>query len=150
MPHDFKRFPELANSQMEVYYFESPHKQIVNNFTARVVKVHDGDTITLRVDFRDFDFPLRFLGTNAPEMNEKGGEESRDWLSNKILNEEVEIMINRKNRVGKFGRLLGAVMHRGLNVNEESKMMGFSTTFEARNEGKLPNLNKELNIEKWF
>jgi len=150
MAHDFKAFPELSNAQMEVYYFESPHKQITENFRARVVKVHDGDTITLSVDFRDFEFPVRFLGTNSPELNEEGGHESRDWLSQKILNEEVEIVINPNNRVGKFGRLLGMVFHRGININEESMMMGYSTTFERRSEGKLPNLNKEFNIYKWF
>ena len=150
MPHDFRRFPELANAQMDVYYFESPHKQITENFIAQVVKVHDGDTITLRVDFRDFDFPLRFLGTNAPELNEKGGHESRDWLSQILLDEEVDIVINKKNRVGKFGRLLGKVFHMGLNMNEESIRQGFAKPFDRRNEGKIPNLNKELNIERWF
>jgi len=150
MPHDFKRFPELQTSEMDVYYFESPHKQITENFTGRVIKVHDGDTITLSVDFRDFTFPVRFLETNSPELNEKGGAESRDWLSQRILNEEVEVKINPENRVGKFGRLLGEIIWRGISMNKESKMMGFSTSFEGRNEGKLPDLNKEFNIEQWF
>ena len=30
-------------------------------------------------DKRDFDFPVRFLGINAPEMNEGGGE-AREYL----------------------------------------------------------------------
>lgn len=143
MPHDFNRFPELTNSQMNVYYFESPHKQILEDFRATVVKVHDGDTITLRTDFRDFDFPLRFLNTNAPEMSE-GGQEAKSWLEDKILNEEVEILIDKNQRVGKWGRLLGQVFHRGMNVNEESIRAGKATSFDDREEGMLPDLNKML------
>lgn len=150
MAHDFINFPELANSQMDVYYFESPHKQILEDFRAQVVKVHDGDTITVRVDFRDFDFPVRFLGTNAPELNEPNGKEAQQWLENLILNEEVDILINSKQRVGKWGRLLGTIFHKGININEESIRMGIATTFEGRNEGRIPDLNKTLRIEQWF
>ena len=32
MPHDFINYPELTNNQMNFYYFESPHKQITENF----------------------------------------------------------------------------------------------------------------------
>lgn len=143
MAHDFVRFPELTNSQMEIYYFESPHKQILENFIAKVVKVHDGDTITLRWDERNFDFPLRFLDTNAPEMNE-GGRESRDWLRDRILNEEVEILIDPKQRVGKFGRLLGKVFFAGMDINEESVMMGMATKFGERGTGEITNPDREL------
>ena len=142
MAHDFVNFPELTNSQMDIYYWESPHKQITENFIAKVVKVHDGDTITLRWEERDFDFPLRFLDTDAPEMN-AGGRESRDWLRDKILNEEVEILINPKQRVGKFGRLLGKVFFAGMDINEESIMMGMSKPFGEKT-GEITNINVEL------
>ena len=32
MAHDFKKWPELRNSQMALYYFESPHRQITEDF----------------------------------------------------------------------------------------------------------------------
>ena len=51
--HDYKAFPELSNTQMQELQFTSPHVQITEDFTAIVVKVHDGDTITLQTDFRD-------------------------------------------------------------------------------------------------
>ena len=143
MAHDFARFPELANSQMSEYYWESPHKQITEDFRAKVIKVHDGDTITLRTDFRNFDFPLRFLNTNAPEMSE-GGEESRDWLRRRILGEDVDIQIDLRQRVGKFGRLLGIVFHAGMNVNDESIRAGMATDFNRRAEGALQDINREL------
>ena len=150
MAHDFNLFPELRNSQMSEFYFESPHKQIQEDFRATVVKVHDGDTITLRTDFRDFDFPLRFLETNAPELNEKGGQESKEWLAKLIEGEEIEILMNTDQRVGKYGRLLGKPFFRGLDVGVSSITLGHSTTFEGRNEGKLPKLEKEFNTKQWL
>jgi len=143
MPHDFKNFPELTNRQMEIYYFESPHKQIVGDFTARVVKITDGDTIRLEVDFRDFDFPLRMSGIAAPELNEKGGEESRSWLKDKILGEEVKIRLS-KSRVEKWGRLLGKVMVWGTSVGQESIQAGHATAWEQREQAQIPNFNKKL------
>ena len=150
MAHDWVSFPELTNSQMNLYYFDSPHKQILEDFRALVVKVHDGDTITVRTNFRDFDFPVRFLGINAPELNEEGGREVQSWLEQRILNEEVDIIIDRNQRVGKWGRLLGKIFHRGMDLGEEEMRAGKATTFEARNEGMLPDLNKELRLSQWF
>ena len=70
--HDDKAFPELTNKQLEEFGFSSPHEQITRDFFAVVVKVVDGDTVTLRAEFRDFNFPLRLLDIDAPEMNEGG------------------------------------------------------------------------------
>ena len=149
MTWDFKTRPELPNSQMDFYYWESPHKQIFESFRANVVKVHDGDTIRVRTDFRDFAFPIRFLGTNSPELNEEGGHEVKYWLENQILGREIYIEVDPKQRVGKWGRLLGKIFHEGIDMGEDMIRQGFAATFEARNEGKFPDLNKEFNIEKW-
>lgn len=149
MAHDFINFPELTNSQMDVYYFESPHKQIFEDFRAKVVKVTDGDTVTVRATFRDFDFPVRFLDTNAPELSE-GGRESKYWLKNKLEGDYVDVLINPNKRVGKYGRLLGKIFYNGLNVNKESIDTGHALPFGQTNEGNIPNLNKELTIEKWL
>ena len=60
MAHNFKLFPELTNNQMQFYYFESPHRQIIEDFRAKVVQVTDGDTIRVKWDERKFDFPTNF------------------------------------------------------------------------------------------
>lgn len=144
MPKDWVNFPELRNSEFDIYYWESPHKQITENFRAKVVKVIDGDTVSLRWKERDFDFPLRMLGTNAPEMSESGGEESRSWLEGQILGEEIDIEIEQNNRVGKWGRLLGHIIHNGLNLGEISIMMGKATPFDDRNEGQIPTIEEVI------
>lgn len=150
MVWDFIKRPELPNSQMDLHYFQSPHKQITENFRCECVKVIDGDTIRVRWDQRDFDFPVRVLDINAPELSEPRGEEVKSWLVDRIEGEEIEILIDPKNRVGKYGRLLGRMFHRGMDTGVEMMNLGLVTSFEARAEGKLPNINKELNIEKWL
>ncbi len=129
IPHDYKIYPELRTGQIWDMPFDSPHKQITEGFRAVVVKVHDGDTITLKADFRDFEFPLRLLGIDAPEMN-AGGEVARDWLRGQILDTEVDIKIDRKNRIGKYGRLLGRVISKGIDMGEAELTLGLATTFK--------------------
>jgi len=149
MPHDFKKFPELTDNQMEVYYFESPHKQITENFIAKCVKVTDGDTIRVETDFRKFNFPIRFALINAPEMKE-GGKESKKWLENQILNQEVEVLINKKNRVDKYGRLIGEIIWGGFNMGEESVRSGNARIFGKEIDGSIPDFNTTLEVaNKW-
>ena len=125
MAHDFIKFPELTNNQMNMYYFDSPHTQIAEDFWAKVIKVTDGDTITVSAPFRDFNFPIRFSNIMAKEMSE-GGKEGRDHLKELILDAEVEILIDKKNRVGKYGRILGRVQHRGFDIGEQMINDGFA------------------------
>ena len=150
MVRDWKNFPELRNSEMVMYYFQSPHKQILEDFRANVVKVIDGDTIRVKWAERDFEFRVRFLGTDAPELNERGGLESKAWLEGRLLGQDVDIEIDSANRVGKFGRILGKIRHGGFDVNEESIRMGWAKPFDAKDEGKIIDINKLLKLERWF
>ncbi len=131
MAHDFKQFPELTNSQMQIYYFESPHRQITEPFMAKVVKVTDGDTIRVTWEERDFNFPIRFAELAAPELDEAGGIESQSWLESMILDEEVEI-IPTKMRVEKWGRLLANVIFLGLDVSRQSIENGHAVSWANR------------------
>ena len=148
--HDYKKFPELTNKQLEILRFSSPHFQITEDFTAKVSKVHDGDTITLEMDRRDFPFPLRLLDIDAPELNQEGGHEVQAWLEGQILGEKVEIKIDAKQRVGKYGRLLGKVIHRGMNLNETMLGMGMVKTFDRRDEGQIPRFDKLMQEGKFY
>ena len=138
MAHDFKRFPELTNNQMNMYYFDSPHQQIAEDFDAKVVNVHDGDTVTLEVGFRDFTFPLRMSNLMAAELNEEGGIRSRNHLKNMIEGAMVEIIINKMNRVGKYGRLLGEVRYKGFDVGTQMIQDGFAVSLDEEQPGIKP------------
>lgn len=147
--HDYVAFPELTNQQISDFGFDSPHKQYTEDFAARVVKVHDGDTVTLTTPERDFNFPLRLLDVDAKELSE-GGEEARDWLSERILGEEIQILINKQNRVGKFGRLLGRVFHRGMDTGQEMLYLGLVVPFGSKKEGEVPDANFLFRSSQWF
>lgn len=138
MVHDFKRFPELTNSQIDFYYWDSPHRQIFEDFSAKCVKVSDGDTIRVSVDFRDFEFPIRLLDIDAPELGRAGSEKAKSYLEKLILGRMIEVKVNRKNRVDKFGRLLGHVEFRGIDMGDEMLRIGLVTTFDNRREGQIP------------
>jgi endonuclease YncB( thermonuclease family) len=143
LEHDFEAFPELANSQMNLFYFQSPHKQIMEDITVEVVKVHDGDTFKVKWSERDFEFPVRMLDIDAPELKDAGGKESKEWLEARILGETIDLKISRNKRVGKWGRLLARVDHMGVDLGQESIRMGMSEPFGT-------NLNfKMKEVDEW-
>ncbi len=146
--HDFVKFPELTNRQLQEHIV-SPHPQITEDIFVKVVKVIDGDTIRVEWDKRDFDFPVRFLGINAPEMNE-GGKDAREYLKGVIEGEEVLLKIDKTQRVGKYGRLLAKIISLGMDMGDTMIRIGLATSFETRNEGKIPDLNKTLRLGQWF
>lgn len=141
--HDFKRFPELTNSQMDIFYFESPHKQITEDFEAKVVKIIDGDTVKVKWSERNFDFPIRIQNLAAPEKKETGGKEAKEWLENKLLNEIVRIILS-KQRVEKWGRILADIIHQGINISEEIVWAGHGVPWDQRKENSIANLNEIL------
>jgi endonuclease YncB( thermonuclease family) len=116
----------------------------MEDFKASVVKVTDGDTIRVATAFRKFDFPIRLSDIAAPERGEKGGIKSQRWLENQILGKEIDVEINPRLRVGKWGRLLGTIVFEGRNLNDESLSLGYSVKFGERKRGEIPDFNIEL------
>ncbi len=129
MSHDFNRFPELSNNQMQFYYFQSPHRQINEDFWGEVVKITDGDTIHVKWSEREKPVRVRLRNIAAPELNERGGIESASWLKNQIFRQYVQVQINPNLRVGKWGRILGKIINAGIDVNSMSMDMGHSVPF---------------------
>ena len=134
MTHDFKAWPELTNNQMDLYYFESPHKQITDDFTAEVVGVHDADTVRVKWSERDFTFPIRFADTAAPEIDTADGRTAQKFMQTRLLGKTIDVTINPDNRVDKWGRILGLVSEGGQDVGEELIMRGLATSWADRNE----------------
>jgi len=114
---------------MQIHYFESPHKQITEDFEGKVVKITDGDTIHVKWSEREKPVVVRFIDTSAPERNESGGLESANWLEKQIMGEDVQILIEPKLRVGKWGRIIGRVIHLGMDINRMSMETGHAVPF---------------------
>jgi len=111
MVHDFKKYPELRNSQLQIYYLDSPHRQIIENFTAKVIKVIDGDTIKVKWEDRDFNFPIRMAFIAAPEIKEEGGKRSQQWLEKQILGKDVDILIRLAKKWSDFWDINHAITY---------------------------------------
>ena len=92
----------------------------------KVIKVYDGDTITVasRLPFEGspiYRFSVRLAGIDSPEM--RGGSEletkkaieSRDALYHLIFGNIIELRNNGKE---KYGRLLADIYYKGLHINK--------------------------------
>jgi len=107
------------------------------HYKANVIKVYDGDTITVNIDlglnviFRKV--RIRLARINAPELRgeeRSEGIKSRDFLRKMILNKEITLQ-TIKDRKGKYGRYLGEVWIRDkennlINVNDLLVEKGFA------------------------
>ena len=143
MMHDFKKFPELVDESLDLYFWQSPHEQIFDDFDANCTRVKDGDTIEVITEFRDFPFSVRFSNIAAPEKGENMGLKSKDWLRRQIEGEPVFIHIDPNNRAGKWGRLIGQIFHKGLDVGELSILAGKSVSWSERGDGSISDISEE-------
>ena len=105
----------------------------------RVIKVYDGDTITIasKIPIKDsplYRFSVRLNGIDTPEI--KGSDEiekrvalmARDALSDKILYKDVKL-INVQTE--KYGRLLAEVVFGGQNMNEWMITQRFAVKYDG-------------------
>ncbi|MGL4873049.1 MAG: thermonuclease family protein [Cetobacterium sp.] len=81
-------------------------------FTGKVIKVADGDTITVLKG--EEKVRVRFYGIDAPEKKQEYGIKSLDVLKKMIDGKVVEI--NQKDK-DQYGRVVGEVYFEGKNLN---------------------------------
>lgn len=94
----------------------------------RVIKVYDGDTITIAAKLENggpksdvYRFSVRLLGIDTPEMKshyeaEKNlAKKAKEALSEQILGQMVTL---ENVSMEKYGRVLANVMYKGKNMNE--------------------------------
>ena len=93
-------------------------------YNAHVIKVYDGDTITVDIDLGLGVWlrgqKIRLAGIDTPEMRgdeKEEGRKVRDILRDMLLDEGVTIKTYKDKR-GKYGRWLADVYYEGLFVNE--------------------------------
>ncbi len=85
------------------------------HYKAFVVKVYDGDTITVNIDLGLHTFvnkvKIRLARIDAPELRGEEREKGlkvRDFLRELVFNKEIVVQ-TIKDRKGKYGRYLGEV-----------------------------------------
>jgi len=85
-------------------------------YRAKVIKVYDGDTITVELDLGfkiKKEEKIRLIGINTPEVRGEEREQgliSRDRLRELILGKDI-IIRTQKDKKGKYGRYLGDITY---------------------------------------
>lgn len=92
---------------------------------AHVVRVHDGDTLTVRIDGRQE--RVRLFGIDAPERAQPHGAAAREALVSRVAGREVRLVEHGRDG---FGRLLAVVHLPLLDVNADMVRAGHAWAFQ--------------------
>ena len=106
---------------------------------AKVIKVYDGDTITVaaKLPFDDspiYRFSVRLSGIDSPEIKGENEKEcnlaiiSRDALHNLIFGKIIELKNNGKE---KYGRLLADIYYNDIHINKWMIDKGYAVSYSG-------------------
>lgn len=118
--------------------------------TGRVIRVADGDTVTLLTPEKQ-EIRIRFQGIDAPEREQDFGAQSRKNLNSFVYGKKIRVKVDKTD---KHGRVVGRVwLPQGkgamLDVEEAQLRAGMAWHYEYFNhEKKLANAQKEAQRAK--
>lgn len=106
--------------------------------TCKVIKVYDGDTITIAAKIHEtspvYRFSVRLRGIDTPEIRTKSETEkllaikARDFLAFRIMDKAVVL---KNVSIEKYGRLLADVYHDGYHMNELMLTSGHAVKYDG-------------------
>jgi len=91
----------------------------------KVVKVSDGDTLTVLVDQKQL--KVRLIEIDAPESKQAFGERSRKSLGEMCAGEQATVRFNGRD---KYNRVLGRVQCKGMDANAEQVRRGMAWVYD--------------------
>jgi endonuclease YncB( thermonuclease family) len=91
----------------------------------RVVRVADGDTLTLLIDRKQI--KVRLTEIDAPESKQAFGQRSRQSLGDMCAGQDAVVQAAGRD---KYGRVLGRVACRGVDANAEQVRRGMAWVFD--------------------
>ena len=96
-----------------------------DTLVGKVVRVSDGDTLTLLVERKQI--TVRLVEIDAPEKKQAFGQRSRQSLAQMCASQVA--VVNGSGR-DKYGRVLGRVQCQGLDANAEQIRRGMAWVFD--------------------
>lgn len=94
-------------------------------YEGKVISVHDGDTITLLCNGESL--KIRLNQIDAPELNQKFGYTSKEYLTGLILNKYVQV---DKVTIDKYNRIVGDIYMNGSYINEQMVNAGMCFVYQ--------------------
>lgn len=91
---------------------------------AKVIKISDGDTITILQNKTQI--KVRLYGIDAPELKQPYGKKSKQFLANLIVGEVVEVDENGKDR---YKRTLGIIRYKDQDINAQMVLNGYAWAY---------------------
>jgi micrococcal nuclease len=98
---------------------------LAETITGKVVKVADGDTVTIldNTGHSKKEIRVRLLAIDAPESKQAYGKKSKAYLSQLVFNKTVTVQWTKKDR---YKRVLGVLFINGKNINQEMLKSGLA------------------------
>ena len=100
---------------------------IAATYTARVIAISDGDTLTV-LDADRRQHKVRLAGIDAPERHQAWGERARQFLGERVFQRTVRIEVSKMDR---YGREIGKVLLDGNDINLELLRAGLAWHYQA-------------------
>lgn len=88
-------------------------------FQAKVTEILSGDTFVILRN--EGQVKVRMLGIDAPELKQTYGEEAKKYLSQLILNKDIEV---KEDKLDKYNRVVGEIFLGEKNINIEMLKTG--------------------------
>lgn len=102
--------------------------------TGRVVRVADGDTITV-LDSTNTQHRIRLEGIDAPESHQAFGTQSKKSLSEMVFGKDVTVVYQKTDQ---YGRLVGKILLDGKDVNLEQVKAGMAWHYKEYKREQAP------------
>jgi|SRR5688572_23628137 endonuclease YncB( thermonuclease family) len=104
------------------------HPAWAETIVGKVVKVSDGDTLTLLVEREQI--KVRLIEIDAPESKQAFGERSRKSLGEMCAGQQATVRYSARAKYDKYGRMLGRVQCQGLDANAEQVRRGMAWVYD--------------------
>lgn len=93
-------------------------------FSAKVIKISDGDTITVLSGKEQT--KVRLYGIDAPEKKQDYGQRSKQFLASLIAGQVAEVEPKGKDR---YKRTLGIIYFKGQDINAQMVLNGYAWAY---------------------
>ena len=106
------------------------HSQKVKSFEAEIISCHDGDTC--KAVYKKEKIKIRFSGIDAPEIKQREGKLSKQYLNELLAGKTVNLECNGKS----YDRLTCTVFLGAVEINQQMVDKGFAFDSPKYSKGK--------------